>query len=177
MKNLWSPWRSKYIESFKEEQSNGSCIFCDAVEKDITDMNNLVVHKSKNTFVIMNLYPYNNGHLMIVPKRHISKINETFSAIDVTIESLTEKEAHELMDEIMIAEKVLKKIYSPQGFNVGANLGRAGGAGIEEHIHFHIVPRWNGDTNFMPAIGEVKVISQDLAETKKKLLAGYEELE
>jgi len=166
MKNLWSPWRSKYIESFKEEQSNGSCIFCDAVEKDITDMSNLVVHKSKNTFVILNLYPYNNGHLMIVPKRHISKI-----------ESLTEEEAHELMDEIMSAEKVLKKIYSPQGFNVGANLGRAGGAGIEEHIHFHIVPRWNGDTNFMPAIGEVKVISQDLAETKKKLLAGYEELE
>ena len=165
MKNLWSPWRSKYIESFKEEQSNGICIFCDAVDKDITDMSNLVVHKSKNTFVIMNLYPYNNGHLMIVPKRHIHKI-----------ESLTEEEAHELMDEIMIAEKVLRKIYSPQGFNVGANLGRAGGAGIEEHIHFHIVPRWNGDTNFMPAIGEVKVISQDLAETKRKLLAGYQEL-
>jgi len=165
MKNLWSPWRSKYIESFKEEQSNGICIFCDAVDKDITDISNLVVHKSKNTFVILNLYPYNNGHLMIVPKRHIHKI-----------ESLTEEEAHELMDEIMIAEKVLKKIYSPQGFNVGANLGRAGGAGIEEHIHFHIVPRWNGDTNFMPAIGEVKVISQDLAETKRKLLAGYQEL-
>lgn len=165
MKNLWSPWRSKYIESFKEEQSNGNCIFCDAIEKDVNDLSNLVVHKSKNSFVILNLYPYNNGHLMIVPKRHISKI-----------ELLTEEEAHELMDEIMIAEKVLQKIYSPQGFNVGANLGRAGGAGIEEHIHFHIVPRWNGDTNFMPAIGEVKIISQDLAETKRKLLAGYQEL-
>jgi ATP adenylyltransferase len=79
------------------------------------------------------------------------------------------------MDEIILAEKVLNKIYSPHGFNIGANLGRAGGAGIEEHIHFHIVPRWNGDTNFMPAIGEVKVISQDLAETKKRLLAGYKE--
>jgi len=165
MKNLWSPWRSKYIESFKNEQSNGSCIFCDAVEKDITDMSNLVVHKSKNSFVMLNLYPYNNGHLMIVPKRHIGKI-----------ELLNEKELHELMDEIMLAEKVLRKVYEPQGFNIGANLGRAGGAGIEEHIHFHILPRWNGDTNFMPAIGEVKVISQDLAETKKRLLNGYQEV-
>jgi ATP adenylyltransferase len=164
MKNLWSPWRSNYIESFKEEQSGGECIFCSAVEKDILDMNNLVVHKSEKTFVIMNLYPYNNGHLMIVPKRHVS-----------SIEQITTQESHELMDEIILAEKILQKIYSPHGFNIGANLGRAGGAGIEEHIHFHIVPRWNGDTNFMPAIGEVKVISQDLAETKKRLLAGYKE--
>ena len=165
MKNLWSPWRSKYIESFKDEQSKGKCIFCDAVDKDISDMNNLVVHKSKNTFVIMNLYPYNNGHLMIVPKRHLPSIDK-----------LTVEESHELMDEIVIAEKVLQKVYSPQGLNIGANLGRAGGAGIEDHIHFHVVPRWNGDTNFMPAIGEVKVISQDLAETKKKLLTHYSEL-
>ena len=164
MKNLWSPWRSNYIESFKEEQSGGECIFCAAVEKDILDMNNLVVHKSEKTFVIMNLYPYNNGHLMIVPKRHVG-----------SIEQITTQESHELMDEIILAEKVLQKIYSPHGFNIGANLGRAGGAGIEEHIHFHIVPRWNGDTNFMLAIGEVKVISQDLAETKKRLLAGYKE--
>ena len=164
MKNLWSPWRSNYIESFKEEQSGGGCIFCTAVEKDISDINNLVVHKSEKTFVIMNLYPYNNGHLMIVPKRHIG-----------SIEQITTQESHELMDEIILAEKVLQKIYSPHGFNIGANLGRAGGAGIEEHIHFHIVPRWNGDTNFMPAIGEVKVISQDLAETKKRLLTGYKE--
>jgi len=165
MKNLWSPWRSKYIESFKDEQSKGKCIFCDAVDNDITDMNNLLVHKSINTFVVMNLYPYNNGHLMIVPKRHLG-----------SIESLTAEESHELMDELILAEKVLQKIFSPQGFNIGANLGRAGGAGIAEHIHFHIVPRWNGDSNFMPVIGEVKVISQDLAETKKKLLAGYEDL-
>ena len=165
MKNLWSPWRSNYIESFKEEQSGGECIFCAAVEKDILDMNNLVVHKSDKIFVIMNLYPYNNGHLMVVPKRHLGLLEE-----------ITTQESHELMDEILLAEKVLQKIYSPHGFNIGANLGRAGGAGIEDHIHFHIVPRWNGDTNFMPAIGEVKVISQDLAETKKRLLAGYKEI-
>ncbi len=165
MKNLWSPWRSNYIESFKEKQSDGKCIFCEAVEKDITEMDNLVVHKSKSTLVMMNLYPYNNGHLMIIPKRHLG-----------SLEQITTEESHELMDEILLAEKVLQKIFSPQGFNIGANLGRAGGAGIEDHIHFHIVPRWNGDTNFMPAIGEVKVISQDLAETKKRLLAGYSEI-
>lgn len=165
MKNLWSPWRSKYIESFKDEQSGGECIFCQAVEKDISDFNNLVVHKSENTFVMMNLYPYNNGHLMIVPKRHVG-----------TLEQITIEESHELMDQILLAEKVLKEIYKPQGFNIGANLGRAGGAGIEDHIHFHIVPRWSGDTNFMPVIGEVKVISQDLAESKKRLLAGYKDI-
>jgi len=165
MKNLWSPWRSNYIESFKEKQSDGKCIFCEAVEKDITEMDNLVVHKSKSTLVMMNLYPYNNGHLMIIPKRHLG-----------SLEQVTAEESHELMDEIFLAEKVLQKIYMPQGFNIGANLGRAGGAGIEDHIHFHIVPRWNGDTNFMPVIGEVKVISQDLAETKKRLLVGYKEI-
>ena len=165
MKNLWSPWRSKYIESFKDEQSNDKCIFCEAVQKDISDLNNLVVRKSKNTFIILNLYPYNNGHLMIVPKRHLGLIGQ-----------ITPEESHEMMDELILAEKVLRKIYSAHGFNIGANLSRAGGAGIEEHIHFHIVPRWNGDTNFMPVIGEVKVISQDLAETKKKLLATYSEL-
>jgi len=165
MKNLWSPWRSNYIDSFKEKQSDGQCIFCAAVDKDVTEMDNLVVHKSKHTIVMMNLYPYNNGHLMIVPKRHLGSLEE-----------ITPEESHELMDEILLAEKVLQKIYSPQGFNIGANLGRAGGAGIEDHVHFHIVPRWNGDTNFMPAIGEVKVISQDLAETKKRLIAGYKEI-
>jgi len=165
MKNLWSPWRSNYIDSFKEKQSDGQCIFCAAVDKDAAEMDNLVVHKSKHTIVMMNLYPYNNGHLMIVPKRHLGSLEE-----------ITPEESHELMDEILLAEKVLQKIYSPQGFNIGANLGRAGGAGIEDHVHFHIVPRWNGDTNFMPAIGEVKVISQDLAETKKRLIAGYKEI-
>ena len=165
MKNLWSPWRSKYIESFKDEQSQGKCIFCEAVDKDILDLNNLVVRKTEWTIIVMNLYPYNNGHLLVVPKRHLD-----------SIEKLSSKESHELMDEIILAEKVLQKILSPQGLNIGANLGRAGGAGIAEHIHFHIVPRWNGDSNFMPVIGEVKVISQDLVETKKKLLSAYQEL-
>jgi len=166
MKNLWSPWRSKYIDSLKEEQSGGGeCIFCEAVDKDVADLKNLVVHKSKNTLVMMNLFPYNNGHLMIVPFRHLGSLDQ-----------ITKEESHEIIDELMLAERVLRKIYNPQGFNIGANLGRAGGAGIDDHIHFHILPRWNGDTNFMPVIGEVKVISKDLLETKKRLLFGYEEI-
>jgi ATP adenylyltransferase len=165
MKNLWSPWRSKYIESFKDEQSGGECIFCQSVEKEISDSNNLVVHKGINIFVMLNLYPYNNGHLMIVPKRHIGKLQD-----------MTSEESKELLEQIILAEKILSEVYKPQGFNIGANLGRAGGAGIEEHIHFHIVPRWNGDTNFMPVIGEVKVISQDLAESKRKLIDAYKKL-
>jgi len=164
MKNLWSPWRSQYIESFKHEQSKGNCIFCEAIDKDVNAMDNLLVHQSKNMIVLLNLYPYNNGHMMIVPKRHLDSVDK-----------LTTEESHELMDQIILAEKVLQNVYEPQGFNIGANLGRAGGAGIEEHIHFHILPRWNGDTNFMPAIGEVKVISQDLAETKEQLLKAYKE--
>jgi ATP adenylyltransferase len=165
MKNLWSPWRSIYIDFLKNEQAGGKCIFCEAVEKDISDLNNLVVHKSIKTLVMLNLYPYNNGHLMIVPNRHFNSLDQ-----------ITKDESYELVEELILAEKVLRKVYDPHGFNVGANLGRAGGAGIDDHIHFHIVPRWNGDTNFMPIIGEVKVISQDLAETKKRLLTGYKDI-
>ena len=163
MKNLWSPWRSKYIESFKEEQSGGKCIFCQAVDKEISDMSNLVVHKSKNTIVMLNLYPYNNGHLLIIPKKHVDSIQD-----------INKEVANELIEQIIFSEKVLTEVYKPQGFNIGANLGRAGGAGIKDHIHFHIVPRWNGDTNFMPVIGEVKVISQDLAVSKKNIIEAYQ---
>ena len=153
------------MAKYDSKTADGKCIFCEAKNKNVNDLNNLVVHKTKLTIIVMNLYPYNNGHLMIVPKRHIGSIDK-----------LTKSESHELIEQIILSEKVLKKIYSPHGYNIGANLGRAGGAGIAEHIHFHIVPRWNGDCNFMPALGEVKVISQDLAETKKQLLAGYKKL-
>lgn len=166
MKNLWSPWRSQYIDSFKEEQSGGECIFCKAAEKKISDTDNLVVHKGRNIFVMLNLYPYNNGHLMIVPVRHVGNL-----------QGLSDDESEEIMKQIILAEKVLNEVYKPQGFNIGANLGRAGGAGIEDHVHFHIVPRWNGDTNFMPVIGEVKVISQGLAESKSRLIEAYKKFE
>jgi ATP adenylyltransferase len=163
MKNLWSPWRSKYIESFKDEQANSNCIFCEALNHEVANLKSLVVHKANLNYTILNLYPYNNGHLMVVPNRHVWEF-----------EKLTKDESIEMMEQLKFAKLVLEEIYKPQGFNMGLNLGRAGGAGIKEHLHFHIVPRWSGDTNFMPVLGEVKVISQELMETKKKILAAYE---
>jgi ATP adenylyltransferase len=161
MEKLWSPWRSKYIDSFKTEKKS-ACIFCEASEKDVDHLDNLVVRKSKLTFTVLNLYPYNNGHLMIVPYRHIGELSD-----------LLDEEASELMKELQFAQRALIATLNPQGFNIGANLGRSSGAGITDHLHFHIVPRWYGDTNFMPVLGEVKVISQDLMETKAKLIKAY----
>jgi ATP adenylyltransferase len=162
MEKLWSPWRSKYIDSFKSEEKKSECIFCEAGGKDVDDLENLVVRKNKLTFTLLNLYPYNNGHLMIVPYRHIAELAE-----------LSDEEITELMNELKSAQRALGETLKPQGFNIGANLGRSSGAGIADHLHFHIVPRWNGDTNFMPVLGEVKVISQDLKETKIKLIEAY----
>ena len=165
MEKLWSPWRSKYIESISKKSSDESCIFCDAAQQDVNDLDNLLVNKNELTFTLLNLYPYNNGHLMVVPFRHVSEF-----------EKLTNDEGSEIFKELQLAQLALTEISKPQGFNIGANLGRIGGAGIDEHIHFHIVPRWSGDTNFMPVLGEVKVISQDLRETKSKLLKAYKKL-
>lgn len=165
MEKLWSPWRSKYIESFSKDSSSEECIFCVAANQKIEDPENLLVHISQLTFCLLNLYPYNNGHLMIVPYRHISDFSE-----------LTKDESSEIMYELQFARRALIDVSKPHGFNIGANLGKVSGAGIDEHIHFHIVPRWNGDTNFMPVLGEVKVISQELKETKEKLIKAYKKL-
>ncbi len=165
MEKLWSPWRSKYIESFKSDEDKTKCIFCQMLELNPNEENNLLVDKDEYTFTVLNLYPYNNGHLMIVPKRHTN---------DFTL--LNTDELKELFAKLQLAEKALQKVLNPHGFNIGANIGRVAGAGIEDHIHFHIVPRWNGDSNFMPVIGDVKVISQDLSETKSKLLDAYSSL-
>jgi len=164
MDKLWSPWRSIYIDSFKEKSKTG-CIFCDAKDQDINDDNTLLVHKGQFAFVVLNLYPYNGGHLMIVPYRHLDNF------ID-----LSEHELTEIMNLTKTALKALEMESKPQGFNFGANLGRAAGAGIDTHLHFHIVPRWIGDSNFMPVIGEIKVISQDLLEMKNKLVKQFEKL-
>lgn len=164
MKRLWSPWRSQYISSFKEEDKKDKCIFCEQENADINDNNNLIVHKDEKVFVVLNLYPYNSGHLMVVPYRHLSSLND-----------LTEEENLAIMKNIQLSSKALMTAMKPHGFNMGANFGRVAGAGIDQHIHFHLVPRWNGDINFMPAIGEVKVISQDLLETKQNLIQAFKE--
>ncbi|RMD46824.1 MAG: HIT domain-containing protein [Aquificota bacterium] len=154
MKKLFSPWRSQYIEEFDKQEG---CFLCNAY-KSKDDEKNLVLYRGERAFIIMNLYPYNAGHLMVCPNEHIGEFTE--------IDSET---LHEISDLTQFAVKALKLALKPDGFNLGYNLGRAAGAGLESHIHNHIVPRWNGDTNFMPVIGEVKVISQDLKDIYFKI--------
>ena len=165
MNKLWSPWRSQYIDSFMDRYKEEECIFCKYPKGEPEDTQNLLIEKGKLTYTILNLYPYNNGHLMIVPYNHKREF-----------EHLTEEENLEAMTKLQMAAKALKMTLNAEGFNIGANFGKASGAGIDDHIHFHIVPRWNGDTNFMPALGEVKVISQDLLITKQKLLKAYQKI-
>jgi ATP adenylyltransferase len=162
---MWSPWRSQYIDAFKEKKDDNECVFCNALKDNIEDDNSLVIHKGKDVFTIMNLYPYNNGHIMVVPNRHISALNQ-----------ITTEEFAEITKQISLASDALTELYSPQGFNIGANIGKAAGAGIDTHIHFHIIPRWSGDTNFMPVVGEVKIISHDLIKTKNNLVKIYKEI-
>ena len=165
MEKLWSPWRSLYIESFKEKQPNTGCFLCDCIKLNVDDTENLLIYKGDVSFIILNLYPYNNGHLMIVPYSHKADLL-----------SLSAQESTEMMNLLKLSVQALDEVLKPEGYNIGVNLGKAAGAGVDDHIHFHIVPRWNGDTNFMPVLGEVKVISQDLLITKKNLQAAAKKL-
>ena len=158
MKKLWAPWRIDYIQTPKEE----GCIFCTKSNpKD--DRDNLVLFRGKHAFVLMNLYPYSNGHLMVSPYEHTSDPLE--------ISSDCQSEIMFLANESM---RILKHCMKTEGYNFGANIGKAGGAGIEEHIHYHIVPRWSGDTNFMPVLGHTKVLMEGLQETWDKLKPHFE---
>ncbi len=166
MEKLWSPWRSQYIDTFKDEPKEtlpGSLFTRILNEND--DRKNYLLYRGKAAFIIMNLYPYNSGHLMVVPYKEARSIDE--------LDSDTRLEMFELMD---LGVKALSEAIKPHGFNIGANLGRVAGAGIEDHIHFHIVPRWNGDTNFMPVLNDVKVISEEMGRTYDKLKASLEKL-
>ena len=157
MKHLWAPWRMEYILKEKKEV----CIFCEK-PKENQDKKNYILYRGKFCFVILNTFPYNNGHLMIAPYAHIKNIEELKS--DVLIEQMT------LCQKCI---KVLKEKINPHGFNIGLNIGRFAGAGILEHIHWHVVPRWEGDTNFMPVISEIRVLPQHLSETYDLLKAGF----
>ena len=148
MKKLWAPWRIEYIRSPKED----GCIFCDKPAGD-NEREDLILYHGEKVFILMNLYPYNNAHLMIAPYIHVDNTEE--------LDADTYKEIMVLADQSMA---ILKETIDAQGFNFGANIGAAAGAGIEEHIHFHIVPRWAGDTNFMPVLGHTKVEVQGLQE-------------
>ena len=153
MKQIWAPWRMEYIQ---KKKTNG-CILCEAPKQD-SDTANYIIYRGDKSFVILNSYPYNPGHLMIVPYQHIASLEE-----------LTDEERHEHFDIVSRGIKVLRQVLNPGGFNLGINIGKVAGAGIEDHVHTHIVPRWQGDTNFMPVISDVRVVPEALAETYQKL--------
>lgn len=151
---VWAPWRMKYIREARED----GCIFCNRIERS-DDRNDLILFRGEHGFIIMNLFPYNNGHLMAAPNRHLGDITE-----------LTADEAGELFNLVQLSVRMLKKTMNPDGFNIGVNMGAVAGAGVADHIHVHIVPRWMGDTNFMPVVGEVKVVSEHILDTYDSLL-------
>jgi ATP adenylyltransferase len=153
MDRLWAPWRLSYVTAAQVPATD--CIFCDPSAGRELD---LVVFRGERSYVILNLYPYNNGHVMVVPDRHLS-----------ALEALTPDEQTELMRLTRLSEMALNDAYKPQGINVGINLGKAAGAGIENHLHIHLVPRWSGDTNFMTAVGGTRVLPEDLAATAARL--------
>lgn len=160
---LWAPWRMKYIESASGGEDE-TCFLCENPRMEDSEAN-LILHRGKLCFVIMNLYPYNNGHLMIAPYRHIGDYLE-----------MSRDELSEINDLTRLCVQALEATMRPHGYNIGINLGRVAGAGVEDHIHLHIVPRWNGDTNFMPVIAETKVVSESLHEGWRRLRKAFENL-
>ncbi len=153
MEQIWAPWRIEYILKEKPE----GCILCDK-PKENNDVLNYILYRGDKNFVIMNSYPYNPGHLMVAPYRHVANLEE-----------LTGEERHEHFEIVSRSIKILREVFNPGGFNIGINMGKVGGAGIDEHLHTHIVPRWQGDTNFMPVVFDVRVVAEALSETYEKL--------
>lgn len=158
MEHLWTPWRMAYILSNKQ----AGCVFCDMLEV-ADDRAVLILHRGERAFLVLNKYPYNNGHLMAVPYRHVN-----------SPEALTSVELAEVMSLAMLGMTALRRALRPEGFNLGMNVGKVAGAGVEGHVHLHVVPRWSGDTNFMPIVGEVRVIPQGLWETYDQLKAAVD---
>jgi ATP adenylyltransferase len=153
---MWAPWRVEYI---LQAEKNG-CFLCEK-PKENNDEANLILYRGKGNFIILNFFPYNPGHLMVAPYRHIGHLDE-----------LTDEEAMEHFDLVKRSLRLLVEVTKPAGFNIGINLGKVSGAGVDDHIHTHVVPRWQGDTNFMPVISNTKVVSEALAATYKRLKDG-----
>jgi ATP adenylyltransferase len=158
MERLWAPWRMQYIGG---EQKPG-CLFCRVIENPDDDDADLVVWRPAGAIVMLNKFPYNPGHAMVAPHAHVASLEE-----------LDDEQTGDLMRAVRRTFTVLRKAMNPDGLNAGVNIGRAAGAGIPDHVHFHIVPRWNGDTNYMAVIDDVKVINEALAETAEKLRQSF----
>ncbi len=159
-KRLWAPWRMEYVRAPKPAKG---CIFCDKPEAD-NDLENLLVFRGDRAFVMMNLFPYNNGHILIAPYAHVAGFDDLKSEVQL-----------EMLQLVNRAMGIMRRELQAEGFNFGANIGIAAGAGIKEHIHLHVVPRWNGDTNFMPVLGDAKVQVQSLQDTRDVLARGYQQ--
>lgn len=157
MERLWSPWRAKYIASGVDTQRD-ECVLCLIAKHPEDDEKNFILHRGQHGFVVLNLYPYISGHLMIVPYLHTSEFG-----------SMPKEITDELMDLAKHSQTALREVYSPAGFNMGMNLGAAAGAGIVDHLHIHLLPRWAGDTNFMTPVAETRVLPEDLETTYSKL--------
>lgn len=165
MQYLWSPWRMAYLRSENPAGSSAGCIFCDMAAEH-RDAENLIVHRGPLAFVILNRYPYNNGHMMVVPYQHVS-----------TLESLDAPALSELMLLAKQALAALRAMYQAQAFNLGVNIGTPAGAGIADHVHMHVVPRWAGDSNFMTTVAATRVIPEDLNETYQQALKHWPKAE
>lgn len=160
LERLWTPWRLAYVSG---GEKSDACVFCAALDSD--DAAPLIAFRGTACFVILNLFPYNNAHLLIVPKRHVAALADA-----------TPEERQELIDLAAVAETAIHEVYAPHGMNMGINLGKAAGAGIPGHLHLHVVPRWSGDTNFMTVVGETRVLPEELPVTADKLRPIFERL-
>ncbi len=158
MDRLWSPWRYEYISSSGSEELLEACVFCSIRDNPDKDDVNFVLARATHNYVVLNIYPYISGHLLVVPYEHVADL-------DTAPKATTD----ELMDLTKLSQSALREVYHPAGFNIGMNLGRPGGAGIVGHIHIHVMPRWTGDTNFISTVGNTRVIPEDLATTYNKL--------
>ena len=159
METLWSPWRYEYLASGgSEKPDSDACVFCELPKNEGDDESRFIVRRGDHNFVVLNLYPYISGHLLIIPYAHIGEFD-----------SAPKETTDEMMDLTKRCQAALREVYRPQGYNLGMNLGRPAGAGIADHIHMHIMPRWTGDTNFMSTVGETRVIPEDLPTTYSKL--------
>ena len=158
-KPLWAPWRLEYI---KQADEQGECVFCAEAAGELAAGDSLLVREGRTAIVLLNKYPYSSGHLMVAPRRHVGAL------ADLSSDEVLEMHAHSVE-----AVDALERLYGPGGFNLGWNLGHAAGAGIADHVHLHVVPRWSGDTNFMPVLADVKVLPEHLLETRNRLRAAW----